>query len=386
MEADAYDVLLGLLRLALWGDDSVRRRLPLTPDEWKAVQACAGEQSLVGVAFDGLNRLPREERPPQEQWLRWWGTVQRIERRSSEMNRLAADLTTRLSARLPHAPVLLKGQGAARHWPEPMHRLSGDIDLLVGEEGWNYLLAGERAGKITLDAERGHHLSMKCGNICVEFHRHTTHSYSARQQRHWERLERERLGGETPVVVLPEGGAVHVPPPDFDALFLFYHAYFHLLHHGVGLRPLLDWALLFDKESARIDGARLLRETDALGLTPALGAFGYVAVHGLGLPADRLPFDTSPYRAGGEWLLDDIRCGGSFGKKRLAALSGRRGTWSGEWAVLTAALRRSRSMGNLLGAEARWFPWLRSLHHARKILQKGLGKPARFLTFVGKKK
>lgn len=372
MENRPWEVLLGLLRLALWGDDGVRSLLPLTVAEWEQVRRLAREQSLTAVVCDGVAALPREERPPVEMWLRWLGAVHRVEERNRQVNTALERLHDEVVPLLPYEPVLLKGQGVALNWPEPLHRTAGDIDWLVGTEGWERLLACERAGRLTFDAEREKHLEFMYNAVPVECHRTALLFYDRHRRRVWRRIEADWLAEGTRTVALTGGGRVKLPLPGFDALYLFVHAFLHFVPEGVGLRQLTDWALLLARQADRIDGARLLREADALGLTSALGAFGYAAVYGVGMPRACFPLPVDKWREGGEWLLADIREGGNFGRNRDVRDWSRKDTWREELRILLTMERRCRRMGGRFGSLPRTYPWLRSLNYLRKFVAKCL--------------
>lgn len=368
----SWDILLGLLRLALWGDERVRACLPAQGAVWADVRRLGREQALSGLLFDGLNTLPREERPPLELWLRWLGDTRRIETRNRQLNTTLKALQEQLVPLLPSEPLLLKGQGAARHYPNPLHRVAGDIDWLVGTEGWNALLAHEAACGLHFAAEREKHLEFDYAGVPVECHHTAALFYDRSRRRAWQRIESAWMGEKPSVVRLENGLEVQVPPPGFDALFLFVHAFMHLVPEGVGLRQLVDWVLLLNACAADIDGERLRREAGELGLTRALGAFGYVAVCALGLPRERFPMPVDDYREAGEWLLRDIGEGGNFGQNREQIGEDLRDTWRGEWRLFMAMLRRSRTLGRYFGPVAFVYPFRRAVNYLQKKCSKCL--------------
>ena len=57
------DVFFELIRVALGRSERLGR--VLSDDEWRNVMELAMKQTLTGVAFTGVERLPVEERPPK---------------------------------------------------------------------------------------------------------------------------------------------------------------------------------------------------------------------------------------------------------------------------------------------------------------------------------
>ncbi len=356
-----WQQMLTLMRYELWGTVPTAERLPANAAEWEAVHRMACEQTVDGVVFDAVNRLEVGVRPPRELVLRWFGTVRRLEQANRAMNTALGHLLQRLIPRLPHTPLLLKGQGVGRRYRLPEHRRPGDIDLMVGREGAVCLRACDAELGLTYEGESEKHLDYVFEGQCVEAHRFSTELYGP-LQRKWLRLETRWLS-EPPVeaVLTHCAGPVYVPPVGYEALYLFMHAYQHLLPVGVGLRQLTDWALLLVHEAPRIDRARLLAELDELGMRRAYGAFGYMLVHELGLPARYFPFDVEPYRAGGEWLAADVRQGGNFGKVRYTAADHAH-TLPARLRRIVALWRRSREMAPHFGSSASHYLWERFAH------------------------
>ncbi len=353
--------LLALLRWELWGAEPASAQLPQTDAEWQAVRSMAQGQTVDGVVFDALCRLPRERRPGLELWLHWLGSAQRLERRNAAMNTALGHLLPLLTPRLPHRPILLKGQGVARRYPHPEHRRCGDIDLYLGVEGTARLeaFAAEVGLKRGTTGEK--HQEYTFEEQVVEAH-HGTSDFMGTLLRTWTRIERRGLSEAPEEITLAHCDVpVLVPSATFDALYLFVHAYHHLLPVGVGLRQLCDWALQLHYEAARIDRHRLLQELDELNLRAAYGAFGYVLVHVLGLPAEHFPLDVEPYREGGEWLADDIRTGGNFGKLRVTAAD-HAPTVKARVRRVVTLWQRSRTMGRYFGPTASRYLWQRLWH------------------------
>lgn len=98
--------------------------------EWHELYEEAERQAVVGVLMGALEHLPKEQRPPQGVLLQWIGVTQMIEQQNKTLNEAAAQLT-RIFKNGGKRSCVLKGQGLARLYPEPLRRQPGDIDLWI---------------------------------------------------------------------------------------------------------------------------------------------------------------------------------------------------------------------------------------------------------------
>ena len=126
-----------LIQVAL----DVRICLSRTPNdtEWKALYDMAKKQSMVGVCFAGVQRLPEDERPPEKLYLTWMGMAAKIQQRNEVVNRQCVELQAQLSADGLRS-CILKGQGVAGIYTSTgsaqvgslsLLRQSGDIDVWI---------------------------------------------------------------------------------------------------------------------------------------------------------------------------------------------------------------------------------------------------------------
>ena len=282
-----------LVRAGLWGtpaDAALFRGL--TPAQWQELHRLAHTQSLLAVVFDGLNTLPADLRPPRPLYLQWAAQTLQIEQANDRLDRMIVRLD-RLYTDAGLRPVLLKGQGMAACYRQPRHRQCGDIDVYLGKD--------------------------------VENHRLVNRTNNPLANRRFRRLVREWY---------PQGTERRIgmptPPPTFNALYIFLHAFEHFLNSGIGLRQLCDWC--------------------------AARAFGYVCVSRLGLPPEYLPFDTAGCRRLGEDLVDEIFATGNFGKHDRRVAPRPKGYWRGKWHTFCRATRRVARLYGYAPVEACFYP------------------------------
>ncbi len=127
------DAFLTLLRAGLWGRDPMEEgfRRPGN-EEWEQVLKMSGRQTVAGIVFDGICRLPDDLQPSPDLFARWVVAVTRIEGGNERMNVALKDLV-KVFVDNGLSPVLQKGQGVAELYPAPRHRECGDIDFYFPE-------------------------------------------------------------------------------------------------------------------------------------------------------------------------------------------------------------------------------------------------------------
>lgn len=126
-----------------------RDRLSWVPtvEEWLAIYDEAERQAITGVMVAGLERLPKEQRPHQELLLQWIGISEQIRQGNLSLTKHCKQLQRKVCD-LGYKSSILKGQGVALNYDEPLRdlRQSGDIDIFVdcGREKALLKVRGER--------------------------------------------------------------------------------------------------------------------------------------------------------------------------------------------------------------------------------------------------
>ena len=296
--------------------------------DWDAFYDFAKRQTLVGIVFDGIQRLPKGAAPRLDLLMRWLGMSQRTKMRNEVLNE--ATVAVYNSVRnAGYSCCILKGQGNAVMYPNPSARMPGDVDVWV--DAWRddirrlaRALVENADGRV--GSESLNHIGLTMGGITVELH--STPGFMAnciynRRLQNWLRRNADLQCSN--MVALPNGsGAVAVPTCAFNAVYQLYHLYHHYFYEGVGLRQVVDYYFVVVKsEERRVKGEvkseerrvknpmALEGELKWLGLWKFAGAVMYVLHNVMGLSEDMMiaPMD----RKRGRMLLDDILNGGNFG-------------------------------------------------------------------------
>lgn len=207
------------------------------------------------------------------------------------------------------SPVLMKGAGLAALYRDASLRAWSDIDLFVGKTQYHPACAVLREtfpAALTFDEELDHykHYNLIADGVSIEVHRVTAALPHPTDDRRYARMEAYgTANGERMTVNELE---VTVFEPTFNALFVFLHAWEHMLSAGACVRQLCDLALVLHQYAERIDRARLKRYLERLHLTDIWCVYMCALVEYIGLDAQEAPFYSEAYAARAERLMTDL--------------------------------------------------------------------------------
>ena len=214
--------------------------------------------------------------------------------------------------------VVMKGSASAAYYPRPMLRMMGDVDFLVLRED------AERAGE-ALRALGFRETAERDNPIHQAYVRRNPDGRRSEWELHWlpngiprnetgERIRAMLADSVDTAKLLETENGFYIVPDDFHhGLMILIHTAMHLMHSGVGLRHLCDWAVFashFSGESFRSLFEEKLRD---VGLWDFAAALTAVSVRYLGCPDAGWQGDLPESLT--EGLMTDILAGGNFGKK-----------------------------------------------------------------------
>lgn len=305
------NALLALVRAGLWGTDVTDlSAFPLSDVQWNGVLRLALQQTVVGVAYEGLCRLPDPLLPPEATLIKWVAETDSIERRNMAMNK-ALRLLLQLFADNDIVTVVLKGQGVASFYEKPLLRECGDIDLFFPVDGDGAKAKGLVEAKgINTSVEPDGSLAYCWHGFTVEHHCRLFDLVSPSNVKRVAALERQ-YGFSSVKIQADSLFMASVPSPLLNLLMLNTHIMKHAFGWGIGLRQLCDMARAYHCLRDAVDGAALRDAVGLLGVgrwTAMLHAF---LVAQLGLDAASLPYGEES--ASAQPLADMVWRSGNFG-------------------------------------------------------------------------
>lgn len=303
------DFLFELVKIALGNADNLL--CTLDSKEWDNLYEEAERQSLVGVCFVGIQKLPKEQLPYLELLMEWMGQTERIRSRNEQLN----DYCLKLQKRLDNDNRLyciLKGQGVALYYGElSSYRQSGDIDVWIS--GGFDKVVGYVNGISETDKVQDNHIELNIFNDAeVEAHFLPTrlaNLFANMRLNKWFATQ-EQIQMEN--VVSFSDGLLHVPTIEFNLVYLLLHIYRHLFSEGIGLRQLMDY--YFALKVADIDDStkdRVKNTVASLGLDDFAGGIMWVLHKAFGMDLSLALW--TPNAKKGSFLLSEIVQMGNFG-------------------------------------------------------------------------
>lgn len=304
---------LALLRAGLW-DMPADATLFSGRTDWETIFAHASRQTVSGLVAAGIGMLPTAIQPPASVMNRWRNVVTATIRSHALLNHTLAEAMTMFRQNGIH-PVLLKGQGVATNYTDPYLRMCGDIDLYIGLQDYDKACEIARQwGEAEEGTESEKHYHFKHGNVTVELHRIAERLPLPWINARFQRWTQKHLHGDCLRSVVIENTTISLPPVNFDALYIFNHAWHHFSEGGgIGLRQLCDWVRYLHTFRNEINRKELKQDLKAFGLWHSWQMFGPIAVGRLGLPRAEFPFYTDRYAVQSAQIISMIDEGGNFG-------------------------------------------------------------------------
>ena len=283
--------------------------------DWNAFYRFAKKQTLTGVIFEGIQRLPKKYAPDQALLMNWFGQSQRIYQRNLLLNEAASHIYNNIKTE-GFRCCILKGQGNALMYSNPFSRTPGDIDIWVRAERDDIRMLAQLLTKDNgcVGKESLNHIELMINDIAVELHSTpailNNSLYNHRLQK-W--LKRNADLQCSNIVALPnDAGEIAVPTCAFNVIYQLLHLYHHYFYEGVGLRQIVDYYFVVISDELLVIRDTLQRELKHLGLWKFAGAVMYVLHETLGLSEEKMIAPMDKKR--GKLLLAEILNGGNFGQ------------------------------------------------------------------------
>ena len=283
--------------------------------DWNAFYRFAKKQTLTGVIFEGIQRLPKKYAPDQGLLMNWFGQSQRIYQRNLLLNEATAHIYNNIKTEKFRC-CILKGQGNAQMYPNPFSRTPGDVDVWVNAGRYDIRMLAQQLTKDNgiVAKESLNHIELMINDIAVELHSTpailNNPLYNHRLQI-WLKWNADLQCSD--IVALPnDAGEIAVPTCAFNVIYQLLHLYHHYFYEGVGLRQIVDYYFVVIRNELLVIRGTLQRELKLLGLWKFAGAVMYVLHEVLGLQEEKMICPMDEKR--GKMLLTEILNGGNFGQ------------------------------------------------------------------------
>ena len=305
-----HQIFFDFLRFCIGSESEILDSLKEA--DWNELYAIAQKQALVGILFDGIQRLPSSDVGiSRDLLLQWMAQCQMLEKANMRLNDAAIQVSEWFRKK-GFRTCILKGQGNALLYPNGLHRTPGDIDIWV--EGGDKRVISFVRSISPYEKACYHHIEFPLyKGVEVEVHYRPSFLlcfwHNHKLQKYYERVKEEQFSHR---VMLGEQGKVAIPTAEFNLIFQLTHIFAHLMNEGVGLRQLLDYyyvVSMFNVESVMFTS--LQRELKHLGLWKFAGAVMYIMKEVFGMAESKLI--VPPNEKYGKFVLNEIIEAGNFG-------------------------------------------------------------------------
>ena len=248
------EVMMELLRSALL--DKEPGLLANQTVDWDNLMDMSAAQGVLAWVWDGICKLPKDQRPPRLQSINWGLSAQvvwdKYALQSSVLEKMVS-ICNENDIRL----LLLKGIGLSRLYPKPESRPSGDIDIYLFEdyEKGNLLLAGYNIDRIDK------HATFTIDGVLVE-----NHFYFFEPNTNQKKKIINYLKASLEEVRLTNYG-YFVLPPMAECVFLTFHTLKHFTEETLlPIKNIVDFAMYLNVYRSSINPDTCLKTMEELGL------------------------------------------------------------------------------------------------------------------------
>ena len=234
-----HQIFFDFLRFSIGSESEIP--FSLKEADWKELYRIAQKQCLVGILFDGIQKLPSAEvGMSKDLLLQWMMQCQMLEKANVRLNDAAIQVSEWFR-KTGFRTCILKGQGNALMYPNGLHRTPGDIDIWV--EGGDKRVISFVRSISSHEKACYHHIEFPSyKGVEVEVHYRPSFLlcfwHDRKLQKYYERVKEEQFSHR---VMLGEQGEIVIPTVEFNLIFQLTHIYAHLMNEGIGLRQLLDY-------------------------------------------------------------------------------------------------------------------------------------------------
>ena len=302
-------LFFALIRCGIGKDD----RLPVAPskEQWDELFDIACKQTLQGIAYAGIEKLPKEQRPYSELLIKWYHITLNIKKKNKELTRASIKVSEKFEKE-GFRNCILKGQGIAQYYPDPELRMPGDIDIWL-EGGCDKVI--EYVRSIIPDCKPTyHHVDFNVINgIDIEVHYRPTWMYNPFNNRCLQRFFAKRSDTEFIHTTKTNEGRLHIPTATFNMVFIPVHIFRHLFSEGIGMRQILDYYFVMQQKEWQSERATCINALWEAGVLRFTRALMYVMQQMFALNEEQMIVE--PDKRHGKMLMREILLAGNFGKQ-----------------------------------------------------------------------
>ena len=325
-----------------------------TAEEWGRLYADAMKQSVAGVVFEGVQKLHKEQCPPQKLLFQWLGISEQIKQRNALLDKRCGELIDLMTSAGLH-PTILKGQGIARSYLDSLQkcRQSGDIDVYVSDGYEKSIAFAKSQGQKDISWDYKHlHLKV-WKDTEIELHYHVEVLLNL-----WKNKKLQKWFKQNENLMYEERDGMIMPTFSFNLFYVLLHIYRHFLYEGVGMRQLMDYYFVLMRADGHFeeynDGKTIRDVLEMFGMYRFARGVSWVMQEVFAIEDKYLYCE--PLESEGRFILDQIMIGGNFGHYDKRLKQGK-GKWNAVKAVWHHNLHLMSHYPTEILSVPIWFVW-----------------------------
>lgn len=295
---------------------TITRSMPEPPGQsinWKIVKDLAKDHNILSILYSTVSLLPKEQQPNKEEMNSWKANVLQTGIRNLNINTRLKRLIEECNKNQVNI-YIVKGVILADTYPEPLLRVSGDIDIIVDPGQYNefskiLVRQGFQCQESLSFAYETSFLSQE--GIKIEVH---CSLWEEPKGSRLSRLESLHLA-EKDTIICKEIDGVLMPTLDDTEhiIYIIYHMIKHFSISGIGIRHLMDLDLFVERYKDVIDMDRFWNCMKELGYYEFCCGVFCICHDMFGLSRELLPEYNSQVIDNSKAMLIDVMEAGTFG-------------------------------------------------------------------------
>lgn len=269
-----------------------------------------GNQAVLGIGLQCIDKLKSQLgiglKIPQELLLQWIGISEQIKAQNQLLNKRSKELTEYFAEKGKRS-CILKGQGNALMYADPLLRTPGDIDVwLKGTKKEVAAFVHQRFPDMNVQY---HHMNYPIfDDVEVEVHYYPSYCYNKWHNYHLQRYFREKCETQCQHI---NSYNYAVPTNAFNLVFQLSHMMRHFFTQGIGLRHAIDYYYLLQQDIAEKEKHEAESVMKRCGMYKFFCAVLWIEKEILGLNKNT---DTAKVNEkAGNLVLSEMLKGGNFG-------------------------------------------------------------------------
>ena len=341
------------------------QKMPEAIGDWNVIYDLATQHALLGVFFYGIERLPSNLYPPKNILLKWFAASEQIKIRNQIVNKNVIGLTERLK-KDGFSCCLLKGQGNATMYPNPMTRTPGDIDIWVQPtQGKSIKTVIQYVRKSNTNACLAyHHIDGGTFNGTeVEIHYRPSFMNNLIHNKYLQDFFSSQAQLQFTNSIKIDNESIFIPTNEFNRIYQLTHISRHIFHTGIGLRQIIDYYFLLVQGFTVKEKIKEWELLEKFGLYKVATAVMWVLKEMLKM--DEKYLLVQPNEKLGRFLLDEIMLSGNFGQYDPRVKHG-----VSQWEKNLQRLKRDWRLVWYFPSECLWEPVFRWYHFFWRLRHK----------------